>query len=74
MPKFIVTITEKVAHTFVAEAPSAEMLESVEMQDAMIELAASGAYFSELLDVSVSAMPADATARVNETFPEEVAS
>lgn len=71
MPKFTVTITERVVHTFVAEAPSAEMLESVEMQDAMIDIASYGTYFSELADISVSATPADATAKVNETFPEE---
>lgn len=71
MPRFAVTITEKLVHTFVAEAPSAEMLQSVDFQDAMIELAASGVYFTELADVSVSAVPTDATAKADETFPEE---
>lgn len=68
MPKYIVTVRETIVHSFVAEAPSAKWLASDEAQEHIIESVGSGAYYVELEDVRVSALPADEDDTVNERF------
>lgn len=68
MPKYIVTVRETIVHSFVAEAPSAEWLKSADAEAGIIETVGSGAYFVELEEVKVNALPADESDAVDEHF------